>query len=348
MKQILKGNFMNKRLPAVLLATRNPAALESIPPDFQTREAISTVGISSALNADPFLILFDPHDILECGGIPLAIMTAAINSARERGAVVLFSDQFLGNPQYYLGQALLARGLRSGIRYMPPHVVMLTNYCGGVGKTTLSLTLARYFRTYCGLSAAIVEAGVGASSLKARLGQATSLYDFVTQSFPARRWEGVDIFSSDGWEAESLARDERTPAALKRITHDHTLTILDAFPTNPLWKYALELVTDVIVVSTPRNDSLTQAATLLEKLNEEGSALPQKPSIHLALNQVRSLGERIGVAGQANAWIGYDERMAEHLDGSLAEPLMGLLYPNWSPRKSRSSGKRRIEKKEKA
>ena len=31
MKQILKGNFMNKRLPAVLLATRNPAALESIP-----------------------------------------------------------------------------------------------------------------------------------------------------------------------------------------------------------------------------------------------------------------------------------------------------------------------------
>ena len=102
------------------------------------------------------------------------------------------------------------------------------------------------------------------------------------------------------------------------------------------------------MVSTPRNDSLAQAATLLEKLDEEGSALPQKPSIHLALNQVRSLGERIGVAGQANAWIGYDERMAEHLDGRLAEPLMGLLYPNWSPRKSRSSGKRRYGEKGKS
>ena len=86
----------------------------------------------------------------------------------------------------------------------------------------------------------------------------------------------VDIFTSDGWEAESLARDERTPELLKTIAHDHTLTILDAFPTNPLWKFALELATDVIVVSTPRNDSLSQAATLLEKLAEEGSALPQK------------------------------------------------------------------------
>ena len=142
---------------------------------------------------------------------------------------------------------------------------------------------------------------------------------------PPDQWEQVDIFTSDGWEAESLARDERTPELLKTIAHDHTLTILDAFPTNPLWKFALELATDVIVVSTPRNDSLSQAATLLEKLAEEGSALPQKPCTHLALNQVRSLGERIGVAGQANAWIGYDERMAEHLDGRLAEPLMGLL-----------------------
>lgn len=345
---ILKRTFMNNRLPAVLLATRNPAALESIPAVFQTREAISTPGISSALNADPILVIFDPKDILECGGIPLATITAAIESIKERGAIVLTSRQFLAEPQLHLGEALLAKGLRSGIRYIPPHVVMVTNYCGGVGKTTLSLALARYFQASSGLSTAVVEIGVGASSLKARFGSSTSLYDFVTQSTPPGQWEQVDLFTSDGWEAESLARDERTPELLKTIARDHTLTILDAFPTNPLWKVALELATDVIVVSTPRNDSLSQSATLLEKLAEEGSALPKEPATHLVLNQVRSLGERVAVAGQANAWIGYDERMAEHLDGRLADPLMGLLYPNWSAKAFRGSGKKRVEKRETA
>lgn len=338
---------MSKRLPAVLLATRNPVALESIPPFFQTREAASTAGISSALNADPILVIFDPEDILECGAIPLATIQAAIDSMRERGAVVASSAQFLAEPQLHLGEALLAKGLRSGIRYIPPRVVMLTNYCGGVGKTTLSLALARYFRAASGLATTVVEIGVGASSLTARLGAETSLYDFVTQSSPPGQWEKVDLFTSDGWEAESLGRDERTPGLLRSIARDHTLTILDAFPTNPLWKHALELVTDAIVVSTPRSDSLAQAATLLQKLAEESSALPQKPCTHLALNQVRSLGERVAVAGQVEAWVGYDERMAERLDGRLAEPLMSLLYPNWTPRKPKSSGgKKPVNKKE--
>ena len=339
---------MSKRLPAVLLATRNLSALESIPPFFQTREAISTAGISSALNADPILVIFDPEDILECGSIPLTTIRAAIASMRERGAVVVSSAQFLAEPQSHLGEALLAKGLRSGIRYIPPRVVMLTNYCGGVGKPTLSLAMARYFRAASGLATAVVEIGVGASSLKARLGMETSLYDFVTQSTQPGQWEKVDLFTSDGWEAESLACDERTPGLLKSIARDHTLTILDVFPTNLLWKHALELVTDVIVVSTPRSDSLAQAATILHKLAEEGSALPQKPCTHLALNQVRSLGERVAVAGQAKAWLPYDERMAERLDGRLAEPLMSLLYPNWTPRKPKSSGKKTISKKEKS
>jgi hypothetical protein len=329
----MKGTLMNKCLPAVLLATRNPAALESIPPVFQTREAVSTAGITSALNADPILVVFDPQDILECSGIPLATVTAALEAIRECGAVVVPSAQFLAEPQLHLGEALLAKGLRSGIRYIPPRIVMLTNYCGGVGKTTLSLALARYFRNASGLATAVVEIGVGASSLKARLGLSNSLYDFVTQTTPAGPWEKVDLLTSDGWESESLARDERTPEMLRIITRLHTLTVLDAFPTNPLWKYGLELATDVIVVTTPRNDSLAQTATLMQKLSEETSALPKKPAIHLALNQVRSFGERIAMNGQADAWVGYDERLAERLDGKLAAPLMELLYPGWERRK---------------
>ena len=340
MKPMWKGILMKKRLPAALLATHNPAVLEAIPPAFQTREAVSTTGIGSALNADPVLVVFDPQDILECGGVSRFTMLAAIDSLRERGAVVVNSAQFLAEPERYLGQALLARGLRSGIRYLPSRVVMLTNYCGGVGKTTLTLALGRGFRLASGLATAVVEMGIGASSLKACLGTTSSLYDFVTQSRPPSPWEGVDIYTSDGWEAEILAHDERTPGMLHHIAGDHTLTILDAFPTNPLWTHALELATDVIVVSTPRSDSLAQAATLMEKLTEEGSALPKKPAIHLVLNQVRSLGERVAVAGQSAAWVGYDERRAERLDSRLAVPLLGLLYPSWSVGKPKKKARK--------
>ncbi len=52
------------RLPAVLLATRSKAVLNSISQDiFQTREAVSTLGVMSALHADPVLLIVDVDDL---------------------------------------------------------------------------------------------------------------------------------------------------------------------------------------------------------------------------------------------------------------------------------------------
>ncbi len=323
--------FPQKRLPAALLATHVPEALASLPLDlFQIREAISTRGITSALYASPVLVIADLDDVIECDGISRAEMETALESMKSDGVVVVSSGQFLEEQQRWIGEALMANGSRSGVRYLPARVVLVTNFCGGVGKTTLSLTLARRFRAASGLATAVVELSVGGSSLDARIGQHTSLYDIVTQNAGSEQWEKVSIFPADNWEAEALAADERTPAALRDIASRHTMTILDTFPTNPLWKYATELVTDVVVVATPRPDSLVQTDAMLRKLEEEITSLDPKPKVRLVLNQVRSPGERLPLAGQISAWVGYNEQRAETLDGSLADPILELLYPGWA------------------
>lgn len=330
-----------KRLPAALLATRSLEALTGIPQDaFQTREATSTLGITSAMHADPVLVVADLDEIVECGDVSRAVLQTALETMRENGAVVVTSALFLAERERWLGEALLSSGLRSGVRYMPPRVVMVTNFCGGVGKTTLSLALARHFRAVSGLATALVEVGVGGSSLNARIGQRPSLYDVVTQEAKAGEWEKTAIYASDNWEADSLAADERTHEALRQIARSHTLTIFDTFPTNPLWKQVLEMATDIIVVAAPRPDAVAQTESMLRKLNEETGALDPKPRIHLVLNQVRTLGERLPLAGQIAAWIGFDERKAERMDGRLAEPLLGLLYPGWERRKDKRRGGR--------
>jgi len=333
-----------KRPPAVLLATRTPEALSGIPADFQTREAVSTLGVMSALHANPILLVVDVDDLVECPDMSCEALRTVLSSLSEDGAVVVSSTQFTAEPDRWIGEALLVRGLRSGVRYLPPRIVLVTNFCGGVGKTTLSLAMARRFRQASGLATAIVEVGVGGSSLNARLpGEYFSLYEVVTQAAEPGRWEDVTIYPSDNWEAGSLAADERTPGMLRRITQDHTLTVFDAFPTNPLWGRVLELASDILVVSAPRLDSLAQTDAILRKLKDDIAALEPQPRIHMVLNQVRTLGERLPLAGQISAWIGYDEHKAECLDSTLAEPLLNLVYPGWAKRKKRKASSGRGE-----
>ena len=338
------------RLPAVLLATRSQAVLNRIPVDiFQTREAVSTLGVTSALHADPLLVIADVDDLIEFPELSRAALATALHSLGEDGRVVVTSAQFAAEPDRWIGEALLARGSRSGVRYMPPRVVMITNYCGGVGKTTLSLALVKRFRKASGLATALVEAGVGGSSLKARLpGQRASLYEVVTQNAEAGQWEDVTVFPADNWEADVLAADERTPKTLHDIAHSHTLTAFDTFPTNPLWKHIVEMATDILVVAAPRQDSLVQTDAVLRRLKDETAAIDPAPRVHLVLNQVRTVGERLPLVGQLSAWIGYDERRANHLDGALAEPLLNLVYPGWGKRKLRLKAKQNRNDKETA
>ncbi|MCG2739622.1 MAG: hypothetical protein L6300_05215 [Syntrophaceae bacterium] len=329
-----------KRLPAVLLATRSPEALNGIPTDFQTREAVSTLGVMSALHADPVLFIVDVDDLVECPAMSREALRTVLASVGEDGAVVVSSEQFTAASERWIGEALLVRGLRSGVRYMPPRVVMVTNFCGGVGKTTLTLSTAKHFRKASGLATAVVEVGVGGSSLNARLpGERASLYEVVTQAAVPGQWEGAAVYPSDNWEADSLATDERTLDALRLVIREHTLTVFDAFPSNPLWGRALELATDVVVVTAPRPDSLAQTDAILRQLKDEIAAWNPQPRIHLVLNQVRSMGERLPLAGQVSAWIGYDERKAQRLASSFAEPILDLIYPGWTKRVKRKARK---------
>jgi len=332
--------FPKKRLPAALLATHVPEVLASLPLDlFQTREAISTRGITSALYASPVLVIADLDNVIECGGISRAEMKTAFESMSADGVVVVTSKQFMDEPQRWTGEALMASGLRTGIRYMPPRVVLVTNYCGGVGKTTLALALARQFRRSSGLATALIEVGVGGSSLDARIGKHPSLYTVITQSESPQTWENVDVFPSDTWGADSLASDNRFQKALQDIIGQHTMTVFDTFPANPLWKYCIELATDVLVIAAPRADAIAQTETVMRLLAEETASLTPKPRIHLILNQVRTAGERIQMAGVSNAWVGYDERKAEALDGRLADSLLKLLYTGWKRRKNKKNKK---------
>jgi len=340
---LVRIHIGRNRLPAALAATRSMEAIERIPQEvFRVHEAVSTLGVMRALENDPLLVIADLEDLQDCPKMSRPALRTALDSLGRDGAVVVTSGQFLAEPDRWVGEALLACGLRVGVRYLPPRMVMITNYCGGVGKTTLSLALARRFRQASGLATALVEAGVGGSSLKARLpGRHVSLYEVATQNAEAGQWEDVAVYPADNWEADVLAADERTPKVLHDIAHGHTLTVFDTFPTNPLWKHIVGMATDILVVAAPRQDSLVQTEAVLRRLKDETAALHPAPRVHLVLNQVRTMGERLLLAGQLSTWIGYDERRANHLDGALTEPLLNLVYPGWGKRKPRPKAKQK-------
>ena len=325
---------MPKHIATVLLATTDPSVAATIPEDqFQILEASTTLGIARALLQKPILIVADLDAIPEAGNVSRQVILSAFESlAAQSAAVIVTSTEFLAGREQRLGEALMAGGERTGIHYLTPRVAIFTNFCGGVGKTTLSLALAGAFRKATGLPAALVEAGVGASSFDARIGKHNSLYDIVTQGSEAQRWRDVDVYPSDTWGAEMLAADGRVQAALQQICHNHTLTVADTFPTNPLWKYLLELASDVIVVAASRPDALAQTEAILQRLNEETASLNPRPHVHVILNQVRTLGERIA-AGQVAASVNFNEHRADQLVGTLAEPLLGLLYPGWTQKR---------------
>jgi len=328
-----------KRLPAVVLATRLEEALSMVPRDtFQTREAISTMGVMSALNARPVLIVADPDDLVESPEMSRDALRTSLDSLGQDGVVVVNSKAFIEDRERWIGEALLSRGDGAALRFMPRRAVMLTNYCGGVGKSTLSLALARRFRETTGLPAAVVEVGVGGSSMS-RLGEFPTLFDVVTQDVDPGEWHGVHLYPSDDWETKTLATDERTETTLSQIYRQHTLVTFDTFPTNALWRHALELVTDVIVVTSPRPDAIEQTGAMMRRLQDELEILDERPEIHLVLNRVQSMGQRLPLAGELSAWVKYDEGAALSLSGDLSDPLLELIYPGWHHRekKKRSS-----------
>ncbi|MFH1633852.1 MAG: hypothetical protein ABIG63_07545 [Chloroflexota bacterium] len=167
--------------PLLLIATRKAEVLESIPADtFYVRESFSTRGVLTALQASPRLMIVDLDDLVEVSDLPRAALRDALTAAVEDGIPLFTSEQFLSEGQQILGQSLSEDGSRTAIRFMTSRVVLIANYCGGVGKTTLALATARRFHQAAGLGTALVEAGIGGSSINARLGNAERPYPVST------------------------------------------------------------------------------------------------------------------------------------------------------------------------
>ena len=114
------NQFSKKQPPAGLLATRVPEGLASLPLGlFQTREAISTRGMTSAVYTSPVLVIADLNDVIESNSISRAELETALESMKSNGVVVVSSGKFLEKQQRWIGEVLMVNGSRSCVRYLP-------------------------------------------------------------------------------------------------------------------------------------------------------------------------------------------------------------------------------------
>jgi len=325
--------------PTVLLASQDPEIFPLIPRDtFRVREAFSTIGVLDALDAAPALVIVDPDGLVEYADFSVAALRASLETLQADGIAVVSGGKYKSDHEQLLSAALLANNPKTAVRFLPRRTVLVANYAGGVGKTTLSMAIARRFREVSGLGAALVEMGVGGSALKARVGSdIPSLYAIVTQDEAPGQWERVDLYPLDGRELRVLAdaEQERTMASLEEIRKGHTLTVFDASPVNPLWPHLFSMVTDIVVVTTPRPDSIAQTESMLVDLQAILASTAPQPRLHLVLNMARSLGDRISLSGQVSASLPFNERKADRYDRTLADPVLALFYDGWAERKKR-------------
>jgi MinD-like ATPase involved in chromosome partitioning or flagellar assembly len=245
----------------------------------------------------------------------------------------------LAQPEEWISTARLAN--RKKLQYLPARFVLVTGWAGGVGKSTIALAIAKRFRER-NMPTAFLEANEGGSYLVSRLGpQLHSLYDVITGEGQASEWEGVKLHPIDHRSSQVLSDDERMPDFLTGLKKGYTLVVVDASPNHPFWPRLLDLATTVLVVSAPREDSLYQAETLLKELQPIRAARPDL-QVHLIMNMVRTLGDRVGMSGMVAASLAYNERMAAQLDPRMADPILNLLYPGWSGGANLKAAKKRL------
>jgi len=314
--------------PTLLIASRNPEVFAAIPDDiFQTQEAVSTRGVLEALSVCPVLMVIDLPDLVETADFPRTALAASLESVQADGIPVVSGREFLREQEQIVSAALLQTRTQTAIRFLTGRTILIANYCGGVGKTTLAMALTKRFKAASGLGTALLEIGLGGSAFNARLGgERPSFYEIVTQSSQPDQWQGVDLYPLDGREASVLTGEsERTVAVLDEIIQSHTLTVIDAFPSYGLWPHLLNRATDIFVVTDPRPDALAQTDSLLQDIQVSLEALDPKSQIHLVLNKVRTLGEKISLTGQVDVSLPFDERKAQRYD-----PYSYWATANWS------------------
>jgi len=321
----------------VLLASRDPdpklVEVMAARPEIILRETFTTRGVIRGLPDADLVVL---GDVIPLWDVDTSLMQHTLECTN---IPVTTPAQMLDQPEEWVSTARLAN--RKKLQYLPARFVLVAGWAGGVGKSTIALAVAKRFRER-NLATAFLEASEGGSYLVSRLGpQLHSLYDVITGEDEASEWEGIKLHPIDYRASQVLSDDARMPDFLAGLKKGYTLVMVDASPNHPFWPRLLDLATTVLVVTAPREDSLFQAETLLKELQPIRTARPDL-KVHLIMNMVRTLGERIGMSGLVAASIPYNERMANQLDPRMADPILNLLYPGWAAGANPKTLKKRL------
>ena len=308
----------------VLVASSRPRCdvLETLAQqsDIHVREAFTTRGVLQNL-PDVNLVILD--DVLALADTSPEILAHTLELS---GIPQTSPEVFLSDPGEWLGRARLTSARR--ITFLPARQINLTNWSGGVGKTTLAMAICKRFVERTGLPAALLELSMGGSALHARISrELPEFFNIATHKEEPAQWYGVSLYPMDGRTIDVLwAEDpDGVRRALAEIRRKHTLFVVDCFPGHPLFP-EISLPTPGLVnlvVTSPRDDAMLQARRLMEEVC--------KPA-YLVLNMVKNLADR--AEGGVMVTLPYNEGWAQSSDPRLADPLLELAYSGWKKRKS--------------
>jgi len=303
---------------AVVVATREAAALALLDTagsglPLERREALTTGGVYRALEG-AHLVVANLEQLVESPDVPRKRLESVLAGC---GVPVVDGASFAADPHGVLAPARWSSGLTEAL---PSRSVGFTALAGGVGKTTLALSLARYFRRRTGLPVVVAELSPGPSPLLSLAGEGDGrghLYEVVSQGHSWPVWDGVTLAPMD-WETARLLPEDEVAEAWHDLRQAHVLTIFDGPACHPLWPRASRLVDAVFVVADGRPDALAAAVYLLER-EEAYAALLNRSGAVARLSLGAPPAARIPDVGRA----------ASHFPTRLGRRLASLAYPGW-------------------
>lgn len=311
----------NQLVVLLAAADPNPAILQllSHEQNIRLKEAFTTQGLIQEL---PETNLVIRGSLIEVSAISHDLVQRTLEMSR---LPVVSIEEFLAAPEEWIGRARLSSATK--LSFLPPKQLNIVNWSGGVGKTTLAMTVCKRFVDQTGLPAALLELSMGGSALQARISpELPEFFTIATGKTEPATWNGVNLYPMDGRSMEVLWGDDpvKVQEFVSNIRKKHTLFVVDCFPGHPLFPFlnGASSAAISIVTTTPRNDAVMQAKRLLKEVAQPA---------YLVMNMTRSLADQAGAG--ADLSLPYNERWAEGLDARLADPLLALVYPGWNGRK---------------
>lgn len=256
----------SRRKIVVVVATHNKEALAAIEQagdrlPLEQRQAITTEGVYGALPG-AHLVVADVENLVEAGGLSRSQLAEVL---AQKGLLAVRGDEFAAAAERWLDEARAASGIAEAL---PPRVVGFTGLAGGVGKTTLALSLARFFHERTGLPAAVIELSFGPSALTALLGggkEFPHLLEIARQGQACAVWNRGVALAPMVWDsATQLLGEDGAWDAWATLAARSVLTVFDGPYSHPWWRVAASLMHMAFAVTDGRQDALAAAAYLAE------------------------------------------------------------------------------------